>query len=80
MHEERSCTSVEDPVAHVRVWWITETPKQPSMYEIASSVHHVEIGRYTEEEDKAAMLQNTSPSFCLTKKKTADSFTVSSFY
>lgn len=74
MHEERSRTRVKDPVAHVRNAETTRHVRN------SLSVHHVQIGCYTEEEDEAAMLQNTSPSFCLTKKKTADLFTVRSFH
>ena len=31
-HTKRSHTHIKDPVPHVRVWWIMETPKQPSMH------------------------------------------------
>ena len=31
MYAERSPMRVKDPVVHVRVWWIMEKPKPPSM-------------------------------------------------
>ena len=51
MHAKRSHTQVNDPVVHVRVRWITETPKQPSMHEKVSESSECQRGTYTEEEE-----------------------------
>ena len=52
MHEERSPTHVKDPVVHVRIRWIMETPNNPACTEKVSftqikchSLHNVEVGR-----------------------------------
>ena len=42
-HAHKSHTHLKGTVIHVRVWWIMETPKQPS------SLGRVDVGHYTED-------------------------------
>ena len=45
---QRSHTLVQYPVAHVRVWWITETPQiQDSLNLKCQNLQSVEVGHYT---------------------------------
>ena len=48
-HIKRSHTQDKDHVVHVRVLWIMETPKYPSMHLTSHSFYNAEIGHYTRE-------------------------------
>ena len=46
------CNHVTDPVVHVRVRWIMETPKEHSVHQKCQSFQNVEVGHCTEEEEE----------------------------
>ena len=60
-HAERSHMNVKDPAVNVWVWWITETPKQPSMHWQMSSFAPVVAGHSAEEEDAENLLISSNP-------------------
>ena len=50
---KRSQTHVKDPVVHVRVRWIPETPLENKPARTKSvSLQNVEVGHYTKEQNK----------------------------
>ena len=50
-HTKRSHTHTEDPVPHVRVWWIMETPKTTQhALKSVGGLQTVQVGHYMEEE------------------------------
>ena len=52
MHAKRSHAHVKDPLVHVRVRWIMETPKITQHALKVSSFQNVETGHYTKEDEE----------------------------